>query len=426
MNNILNYHFWMVFLSAIVINYVYMITYQKFSDNKIKCVSEQYLILIFTSFIITINNLYNPILSIRALASAAIYFIMYKTIFKESSKTTFCKTCLMTLVSFVLDPVLSIIISFASENIQELNVNTIPKFLITCIFSYTYFKIFKSEKNRKRFNSLLELMEVNKKILIYFTILVLVAHAYNVMMVYNYVDYKYYTALLILIIFISYFSYVFIHEIFDNASLTLKNKYLNDNLLNYQKTADNYRTLKHNLKNDLFIIARSKDKEKAIRRTYEKYNQDEEWVNNISSIPSGLQGIIFLKMQFAENNKVKFYMDNQIDFKKLDESTALYLDTCEVIAICLDNAIEASIDTKEKLICMGLYNDDDCYTINITNSFNNFVDVDKLGEKNYSTKNRNSGIGLNYIANLNKDIKIKRIISDTNFKTIITIKKVIN
>ncbi len=426
MNNILNYHFWMVFLSAIVINYVYMITYQKFSDNKIKCVSEQYLILIFTSFIITINNLYNPILSIRALASAAIYFIMYKTIFKESSKTTFCKTCLMTLVSFVLDPVLSIIISFASENIQELNVNTIPKFLITCIFSYTYFKIFKSEKNRKRFNSLLELMEVNKKILIYFTILVLVAHAYNVMMVYNYVDYKYYTALLILIIFISYFSYVFIHEIFDNASLTLKNKYLNDNLLNYQKTADNYRTLKHNLKNDLFIIARSKDKEKAIRRTYEKYNQDEEWVNNISSIPSGLQGIIFLKMQFAENNKVKFYMDNKIDFEKLDESTALYLDTCEVIAICLDNAIEASIDTEEKLICMGLYNDDDCYTINITNSFNNFVDVDKLGEKNYSTKNRNSGIGLNYIANLNKDIKIKRIISDTNFKTIITIKKVIN
>ena len=416
----------MVFLSAIVINYVYMITYQKFSDNKIKCVSEQYLILIFTSFIITINNLYNPILSIRALASAAIYFIMYKTIFKESSKTTFCKTCLMTLVSFVLDPVLSIIISFASENIQELNVNTIPKFLITCIFSYTYFKIFKSEKNRKRFNSLLELMEVNKKILIYFTILVLVAHAYNVMMVYNYVDYKYYTALLILIIFISYFSYVFIHEIFDNASLTLKNKYLNDNLLNYQKTADNYRTLKHNLKNDLFIIARSKDKEKAIRRTYEKYNQDEEWVNNISSIPSGLQGIIFLKMQFAENNKVKFYMDNKIDFEKLDESTALYLDTCEVIAICLDNAIEASIDTEEKLICMGLYNDDDCYTINITNSFNNFVDVDKLGEKNYSTKNRNSGIGLNYIANLNKDIKIKRIISDTNFKTIIKIKKVIN
>lgn len=426
MNNILSYHFWMVFLSAIVINYVYMITYQKFSDNKIKCVSEQYLILIFTSFIITINNLYNPILPIRALASAAIYFIMYKTIFKESLKTTFCKTCLMTLVSFVLDPVLSITISFACENIQELNVNTIPKLLITCIFSYTYFKIFKSEKNRKRFNSLLELMETNKKILIYFTILVLVAHAYNVLLAYNYVDYKYYTALLILIIFISYFSYIFIHEIFDNISLTLKNKYLNDNLINYQKTADNYRTLKHNLKNDLFIIARSKDKEKAIRRTYEKYNQDEEWVNNIGSIPSGLQGIIFLKMEFAENNKVKFYMDNKIDFEKLDEGTPLYLDTCEVIAICLDNAIEASIDTEEKLICMGLYNDDDCYTINITNSFNNFVDIDKLGEKNYSTKNRNSGIGLNYIANLNKDIKIKRIISDTNFKTIITIKKVIN
>ena len=108
------------------------------------------------------------------------------------------------------------------------------------------------------------------------------------------------------------------------------------------------------------------------------------------------------------------------------ESTNIYLDTCEVIAICLDNAIEASVDTEEKLICMGLYTDEDCYTIDITNSFNNFVDVDKLGEKDYSTKNRNSGLGLNYIENLNKDIKIKRIISDKNFKTIITIKKVIN
>lgn len=426
MNNILSYHFWMVFLSANVITYIYMITYQKFSDKKIKFTSEPHLILIFTSFIITFNNLYNPILPISALVSATIYLFMYKIIFRESWKQTFCKTCLMTLVSFILDPVLSITISFVCNNIQELNVNTIPKLVMTFTFSYAYYKIFKYEKNRIRFKSILDLMENNKKILIYFIILVLIAHAYNIMMVYNYVDYKYYISLLVLIIFIAYFSYIFIHEIFDNKALTIKNKYLNDNLRNYQKAADNYRTLKHNLKNDLFIIDRSKDKENAIKRIYEKYNQEEEWVNNISSFPSGLQGIIFLKMQYAESNNVKFFMDSKIDFEKLDESTNIYLDTCEVIAICLDNAIEASIDTKEKLICMGLYNDDDCYTINITNSFNNFVDVDKLGEKNYSTKNRNSGIGLNYIANLNKDIKIKRIISDTNFKTIITIKKAIN
>ena len=148
---------------------------------------------------------------------------------------------------------------------------------MTFTFSYAYYKIFKSEKNRIRFKSILDLMENNKKILIYFTILVLVAHAYNIMMVYNYVDYKYYTALLILIIFISYFSYIFIHEIFDNTSLTLKNKYLNDNLINYQTTADNYRTLKHNLKNDLFIIARSKDKEKQL----------EERMKNIIKMKNG-------------------------------------------------------------------------------------------------------------------------------------------
>ena len=245
-------------------------------------------------------------------------------------------------------------------------------------------------------------------------------------MVYNYVDYKYYVSLLIIIIFITYYSYIFINEIYNNKALTIKNKYLNDYLSNYEKTAENYRILKHNLKNDLFIIECAKDKSNAIKKIYQKYNKEEEWVNNISSFPSGLQGIIFLKMQFAETNKIKFYMDNKIKFNELDESTQLYLDTCEVIAICLDNAIEASIDSEDKLICMGLYDDEDIYSIDITNTFSNFVDIDKLGEKNYSTKNRNTGLGLNYIKDLNKNIEIKRIVSDKNFKTIITVKKVTN
>lgn len=185
MNNILSYHFFTLYLSAVLLTSVYIIAYKSFSNNKIKITLNKAILILITAFLISINNLYNPILAINALISAITYMIMYKSIFKESWKITFCKICLMTLVSFVLDPVLSIIISFACENIQELNVNTIPKLLITCIFSYIYFKIFKSEKNRKRFNSLLELMEANKKILIYFTILVLVAHAYNVLLAYT-------------------------------------------------------------------------------------------------------------------------------------------------------------------------------------------------------------------------------------------------
>lgn len=426
MNNIFSYHFFTLYLSAILLTFVYILAYQSFSDNKIKFSHNNCILILLTSFVISVNNLYNPIIAINALVSATIYLVMYKIMFKESWLRTICKSCLMTLISFVLDPVLSITISFVCKNIEELNMNTMSKLFLTILFSYTYYKIFKIKRINKTLKSLLTLLEGSKKILIYFTMLILVAHAYNIMMVYNYVDYKYYISLLVLIIFISYFSYIFIHEIYDNKALIIKNKYLNDNLHNYQKTADNYRTLKHNLKNDLFIIDRAKDKESAIKKIYEKYNQEEEWVNNISSFPSGLQGIIFLKMQLAETNNIKFFMDNKIDFEKLEESTDIFLDTCEVIAICLDNAIEASTDAEEKIICMGLYKDDDYYTIDITNSFNNFIDVDKLGEKNYSTKNRNSGLGLNYIDNLNKDIKIKRIISDKNFKTIITIKKAIN
>ena len=167
MNNILNYHFFTLYLSAVLLTCVYIIAYKSFSNNKLKINLNNAILILITAFIISINNLYNPILAINALISAITYMIMYKLIINESWKTTFCKTCLMTLVSFVLDPVLSIIISFACENIQELNVNTIPKLVMTFTFSYAYYKIFKSEKNRIRFKSILDLMENNKKILMF-------------------------------------------------------------------------------------------------------------------------------------------------------------------------------------------------------------------------------------------------------------------
>ncbi|MDO4376119.1 MAG: GHKL domain-containing protein, partial [bacterium] len=368
MKNILNYNFWMVFLSAILVSYIYILVYQIISEKEIKFGLKQRITLLITAFLVTFNNLYNPIIPISSIVSTVIYLITYKLLFQEQWKITICKTCIMTLISYVLDPVLSISVSFACNNIEELNINTIPKIFLTVIFSYTYYIIFKIKKLGEKLKSLLTLMESSNKILIYFISLIIIAHVYNVLMVYNYVDYKYYASLLVIIVFVTYYSYIFINEIYNNKSLTIKNKYLNDYLSNYEKTADNYRILKHNLKNDLFIIECAKDKSNAIKKIYQKYNEEEEWVNNISSFPSGLQGIIFLKMQFAETNNIKFYMDNKLKFNELDESTQLYLDTCEVIAICLDNAIEASMDTEKKLICMGLYDDEDCYTIDITNT----------------------------------------------------------
>ena len=107
MNNILNYHFFTLYLSAVLLTGVYIIAYKSFSNNKIKITLNKAILILITAFLISINNLYNPILAINALISAITYMIMYKSIFKESWKITFCKICLMTLVSFVLDPVLS-------------------------------------------------------------------------------------------------------------------------------------------------------------------------------------------------------------------------------------------------------------------------------------------------------------------------------
>ena len=220
-----------------------------------------------------------------------------------------------------------------------------------------------------------------------------------------------------------YFAIMFSKEIYNNKILSVKNKYLNEYLENYEKMSDNYKTLKHNLRNDLYLIKCSKEKDAVINKMYEKYTDDEACFSKISNIPSGLQGIIFLKMQYAETKNIKFIVDNKIDENELDENSQIYLETCEIVAICLDNAIEASEETSQKMISMDINKNSSFYLIEITNIFNNRIDIDKLGEKNYSTKNRNSGIGLNYIENLSKSITVKRLIIENIFRTIIKVKK---
>ncbi|MDO4341907.1 MAG: GHKL domain-containing protein [bacterium] len=348
---------------------------------------------------------------------------MLKLLFKDTWYKTICVDGIIILYAFILDPILSIIMSFTFTNVIELNIQAIPKLLISIIFSYIYYFTFYHTKVKILVQYIIETLLKSKKTLIYLYVSILIVNTFNILYGLNYLDYKYYVTIILMIMYMVYFATMFSKEIYNNKMLVVKNKYLNEYLENYEKISDNYRTLKHNLRNDLYLIKCSKEKDPVINKMYEKYTDDENWEGKISGIPSVLQGIIFLKMQYAETKNIKFMVDNKIDENELDENSQIYLDTCEIVAICLDNAIEASEETDKKLISMDINHQESYYIIEITNTFKNKLDIDRLGEKNYSTKNRNSGIGLNYIENLSKSITVKRLIIENIFRTIIKVEK---
>lgn len=424
MSEIFNFNFIYYSVCTFLNIYVYILVYKKLSNNtNFKFNLPNILYMILCIFLVIINNLKNTIYLITPLVSAFIIFIMLKLMFKDSWYKTLCVDGIIILYAFILDPILSIIMSLTFTNVIELNIQAIPKLLITIIFSYIYYFTFYHTKVKDLVQYIIETLLKSRKTLLFLYVSILIVNTFNILYGLNYLDYKYYVTIILMIIYMVYFAIMFSKEIYNNKILSVKNKYLNEYLENYEKMSDNYKTLKHNLRNDLYLIKCSKEKDAVINKMYEKYTDDEACFSKISNIPSGLQGIIFLKMQYAETKNIKFIVDNKIDENELDENSQIYLDTCEIVAICLDNAIEASEETSQKMISMDINKNSSFYLIEITNIFNNRIDIDKLGEKNYSTKNRNSGIGLNYIENLSKSITVKRLIIENIFRTIIKVKK---
>ena len=214
------------------------------------------------------------------------------------------------------------------------------------------------------------------------------------------------------------------HEIIKDKYniLTLKNlnNVLNSSIKAYSETIYSCRELKHNLKNDLFML-KSKtniENQELINDLINKYNKNYDWISKIYEIPEGLQGLIYIKSKEAKqlNINIISFIDNKLLIDKKD-----YFNISEIIGILIDNAIEASKCSKTKNIIINIKNLEKAMEIKITNQFNNNIDLNKISELNYSTKERSSGIGLHYIKKRKKsNIKINyRIVNNLFISTLL-------
>ncbi len=164
----------------------------------------------------------------------------------------------------------------------------------------------------------------------------------------------------------------------------------------YIKIDDENRIFKHNLMAKLSSI-KSVSNKKAISLIDDyvfKTNKNLSYSKKMKSVPYGLNGIIYQKtypylenINFKLNNKIGFDIFNVLRPRR-------YNVLIEKLVLCLDNAIEASLNSKSKLVIINLYDDDNSIYIEIKNSFANTIDVDNLGNLNYSTKGKKRGLGL--------------------------------
>ena len=204
----------------------------------------------------------------------------------------------------------------------------------------------------------------------------------------------------------------------DNNKITEKYDSLIEFMNSYEEKIDELRIQSHENKNQLLNIKSKiidKDKNKNIIEYIdsilnEKVQLDKGKYSKLKYLPSnGFKGMFYYKISKAEELGIQISINISAGIKKSvlhNMNAEDYKQLCRIIGVYLDNAIEASAISNEKLLGIEIYLNNNDVEIIISNSYLGEVDINNIYEKGYSTKGKSHGYGLSLVKNIleNSDI----------------------
>ena len=276
----------------------------KFLKIKIKYSYKNIFILIFLSFLVSINNVYNykiALLPFNFIFSCFLIHFWYP----ENSKEIFKSTLIFFSVSLLVEILFSVLlVIFKIKNISMLNNNIIIKSSFTIFNSLIVLFVFSIKR-------IVTVFKKSKKILInvdnYFSLMTIFL-ILATLLIYHYSTdfYKITNYIFIILVF-----FIIILIIFKLLVTNMKknllsdyNEALIDSLKDYEIINDEYMLLKHNLLNDLIKI-KINDSKENIEELIEKYCNQKSNIQNISQLPNGIIGLIYYKRQLMQYMQLK-------------------------------------------------------------------------------------------------------------------------
>ena len=234
--------------------------------------------------------------------------------------------------------------------------------------------------------------------------------------------------LLLAIIILLSFSFVLLIKVrinlIENAKFL---KHLKENNDFYVTIEDENRIFKHNLMAKMLSIksVSGKKARNLIDDFLKSYNANMDFSFHIKDMPYGLNGIIYEKI-YPYMGQLNIKIDNKIDFDIFSKlKPRRYNVFVEKMVIVLDNAIQASLKSRTKLLILNLYYEDNQIIIDIKNTFEANLSLDDLGKINYSTKGKRRGLGL-FSALRDNEVSLSMKIINDLFVTKIVAKQNLN
>lgn len=397
-------------------------------------------------YILLIISLYTIVFmkfdgTIKTLLLCSLFVITYKIFNNISIGKAIISSIIYSVLTVVPDLLTFISALYIFGIKKEYYYNNLAGGII-CNLSVSLLMLLLTYIIRKPLRKLINMSISTNKKLIFISVLTLIALAfffYNLISTFEFSN-DIAGFLIAIIALIAIFFYIFKQKI-DNNNISKKYDELLDIMKNYESDIEDQRTFIHETKNELSTI-RSKIEDKEPKNVIieyidsiigDKVSSDMSKYSKFKYLPSnGLKGFFYYKVTEAERKgiNVSINIAKQIEnslLAKLD--TKNFKDLARIIGVYLDNAIEASNISKDKKLGIEIYIIKDSIEIIISNTYENEINKDKIGNEQFSTKGKNRGHGLllvKRILNENKMFSSKSEINNNLFIQRISIKNNVN
>lgn len=355
--------------------------------------------------------------TIKTIITCLLYSSLFFSIFKiKLSKSIF--TSIVYIILLVIPELLTLggaiyIFGVSKEIVYETFAGSVLGNMFICIIMTLLSCILKHPlKKLINYN-----LSTNKKIIVMssITLVMLAIFFYNLVKTFEFNN-NIITYLAIIVMLICIILYLFKQKI-ENEKISKKYDELLDVMKNYESDIEEQRTLRHETKNE-FATIKCKLQDKENNKTIieyidsvigEKEKAGSTKYSKFKYLPSnGLKGFFYYKFIEAEKKgiNVSINISKQIENSFLkDIETKDFKDLARIVGVYLDNAIEASSTSEDKKIGIEMYLIKEKIEIIITNTFNNEINLDKIGKESFSTKGKHRGHGL---------LLVNKILSENN------------
>ena len=419
------------YVGNLVLSFAQVYSWSKITGRKIQQKKIVLLIdILLLSLLITINhNFINNFAKGIGIIFISIIFctILFKTKIRESIVLSFVSEILIIFCEAFVVLVMTIMFRV---NMNDIANSVFIHILFDIIISMLVIMVSKLKFIIKFYNHLIKATAniSNYQILLFilfavFSITTAFTIAYFKNNVYIVVTISISISIVYLIITIMVFNY-------QNRYYKIKLKYNTnlDNLQEYELIISDYRIMNHENKNQLLTIKSMTKNAKVIKyiNSLIDYKDDfnDEILNITLKIPEGgIRGLIYSKILYMRQNNINcnLQVDKLITAKIMDIiDNDTIVDTCQILGVFIDNAIEEVAELDDKIINIELHLSDDSLIITISNPFK-YKDIGNLK----STKGINRGYGLQLVKRVveyNKRIINEREISKNLYKQKLVVK----